>query len=284
MANLDLNHLIKEIKSNDKVNTFIKDHNLETDVVNKNLTSFLAYLSSEKKCLNCEGLSSCKQAQEGMKLGLKYTYKVEPFYEECDYLIKENNSLNNLYQEGYDFSSLDNQKVFITKERANVLSLIKEFLHNYENDLPVKGLYIQGKHGTGKTFLMAYIAKALADKGANVLFMFYPDLVRKVKSLIQENKLEQGINELKNVDVLMLDDFGAENSTAFIRDEILSPILQYRMNNNLPTFMTSNLSDEELVGHLAETSNNIDLVRATRIRERIRTIMNYVTLDGDVYR
>ena len=49
MANLDLNHLIKEIKSNDKVNSFIKDHNLETDVVNKNLTSFLAYLSSENR-------------------------------------------------------------------------------------------------------------------------------------------------------------------------------------------------------------------------------------------
>ena len=131
---------------------------------------------------------------------------------------------------------------------------------------------------------MAYIAKTLSQKGTDVLFMFYPDLVRKVKSLIQENKLEQGITELKNVDVLMLDDFGAENSTVFIRDEILSPILQYRMNNNLPTFMTSNLSDEELINHLADTSNNVDLVRASRIRERIRTTMNYVELDGTVYR
>ena len=61
--------------------------------------------------------------------------------------------------------------------------------------------------------------------------MFYPDLVRKVKSLIQDNKLEQGITELKNVDVLMLDDFGAENSTAFIRDEI-DPFISY-LNKNM---------------------------------------------------
>ena len=131
---------------------------------------------------------------------------------------------------------------------------------------------------------MAYIAKTLADRGHDVLFMFYPDLVRKVKSLIQDNKLEQGITELKNVDVLMLDDFGAENSTAFIRDEILSPILQYRMNNNLPTFMTSNLEDEQLINHLADSNNGTDLVRASRIRERIRAMMNYVQLDGAVYR
>ena len=82
----------------------------------------------------------------------------------------------------------------------------------------------------------------------------------------------------------MFDDFGAENSTVFIRDEILSPILQYRMNNNLPTFMTSNLSDEELISHLADANNTVDLVRASRIRERIRTTMNYVELDGTVYR
>ena len=284
MENKDLNLLLKELNNNESIQKFIQENNLTTEYINKNLTSFLAYLSSEKKCLNCPGLSSCKQAQEGMKINLKYTYKVEPFYDECKFLIEELKNTNHLYTEGYDFDSLVNQKVFITKERANVLSLIKEFLDNYEKDEFVKGLYIQGKHGTGKTFLMAYIAKALADKGHDVLFMFYPDLVRKIKSLIQDNKLEQGITELKNVDVLMLDDFGAENSTAFIRDEILSPILQYRMNNNLPTFMTSNLEDEQLINHLADSNNGTDLVRASRIRERIRAMMNYVQLDGAVYR
>ncbi len=284
MENKDLNLLLKELNNNESIQKFIQENNLTTEYINKNLTSFLAYLSSEKKCLNCPGLSSCKQAQEGMKINLKYTYKVEPFYDECKFLIEELKNTNHLYTEGYDFDSLVNQKVFITKERANVLSLIKEFLDNYEKDEFVKGLYIQGKHGTGKTFLMAYIAKSLADRGHDVLFMFYPDLVRKVKSLIQDNKLEQGITELKNVDVLMLDDFGAENSTAFIRDEILSPILQYRMNNNLPTFMTSNLEDEQLINHLADSNNGTDLVRASRIRERIRAMMNYVQLDGAVYR
>lgn len=284
MENKDLNLLLKELNNNESIQKFIQENNLTTEYINKNLTSFLAYLSSEKKCLNCPGLSSCKQAQEGMKINLKYTYKVEPFYDECKFLIEELKNTNHLYTEGYDFDSLVNQKVFITKERANVLSLIKEFLDNYEKDEFVKGLYIQGKHGTGKTFLMAYIAKSLADRGHDVLFMFYPDLVRKVKSLIQDNKLEQGITELKNVGVLMLDDFGAENSTAFIRDEILSPILQYRMNNNLPTFMTSNLEDEQLINHLADSNNGTDLVRASRIRERIRAMMNYVQLDGAVYR
>ena len=38
---------------------------------------------------------------------------------------------------------------------------------------------------------------------------------------------------------------------AFVRDEILGPILQERMNNHLPTFMTSNLDDRDsITSHL----------------------------------
>ena len=68
MDNLDLNLLLKEINDNEQICKFIKENNLTKETINKNLTSFLAYLTSEKKCLNCPGLSSCKQAQEGMKM------------------------------------------------------------------------------------------------------------------------------------------------------------------------------------------------------------------------
>ena len=80
------------------------------------------------------------------------------------------------------------------------------------------------------------------------------------------------------------DDFGAESCSAFVRDEILGPILQERMNNHLPTFMTSNLDDDNLIDHLSETSKSTDVLRSTRIRARMQALMNFVELTGKNYR
>ena len=77
---------------------------------------------------------------------------------------------------------------------------------------------------------------------------------------------------LKNVDILLIDDIGAENVTAWGRDEILGTILQYRMNNKLSTFFTSNLTLEELEVHLSLSKNSEDKVKARRIIERIKEL------------
>ena len=70
----------------------------------------------------------------------------------------------------------------------------------------------------------------------------------------------------------MLDDIGAENVTNWGRDEILGTILQYRMDNHLTTFFTSNLDINELEKHLSITKDNMDMVKARRIIERIKQL------------
>ena len=84
--------------------------------------------------------------------------------------------------------------------------------------------------------------------------------------------VEDKVNYLKNVDILLIDDIGAENVTAWGRDEILGTILQYRMNNKLSTFFTSNLTLEELEVHLSLSKNSEDKVKARRIIERIKEL------------
>ena len=84
--------------------------------------------------------------------------------------------------------------------------------------------------------------------------------------------VEEKLDFLKNVDILLIDDIGAENVTSWGRDEILGTILQYRMNNKLSTFFTSNLTLEELEDHLSITKNSEDKVKARRIIERIKQL------------
>ena len=80
-------------------------------------------------------------------------------------------------------------------------------------------------------------------------------------------------NEVKYAKLLLIDDLGAEAVTSWSRDEILGTILQYRMQEGLPTFITSNLNVKELEEHLSiTTSNKSEKVKAGRIIERIKQL------------
>ena len=85
-------------------------------------------------------------------------------------------------------------------------------------------------------------------------------------------------NAIKKVPLLLIDDIGAENVTNWGRDEVLGTILQYRMEENLPTLFTSNLTIEELEKHLMATSKEIDIVKARRIIERIEQLTENKTM------
>jgi primosomal protein DnaI len=52
------------------------------------------------------------------------------------------------------------------------------------------------------------------------------------------------------------------------------------MDEELPTFFTSNLTIDELERHLSETKDNIDKVKARRIIERIKQVSTEIELVG----
>ena len=143
-----------------------------------------------------------------------------------------------------------------------------------------KGLYIHGPFGTGKTFILMRMAKELAKKNHKIIFAYYPDLVRHIKQLISTNGVEAMVQKLKKIEILILDDVGGETNSAFIRDEILTPILQYRMEAKKPVFMTSNFNFDELRTHFMETRDEKDMVKSDRIMERIRFMMRDIELLG----
>ena len=86
------------------------------------------------------------------------------------------------------------------------------------------------------------------------------------------NDFKESMDYIKNVDLLLIDDLGAENLTAYNRDEILCPILQYRMDNHLTTFITSNFNINELNNHLSKSKDGIEEIKAGRIISRINQL------------
>ena len=163
------------------------------------------------------------------------------------------------------------------KKREKLIKAVNKFYKDYQTNKNIKGLYVHGSFGAGKTYIIAALFNALAQDGNKALIIYYPEMLRLLKSSFQSN-YEELMDSIKNSDLLLIDDIGAESITSWSRDEVLGTILQYRMDNKLSTFFTSNLDINELEIHLRETNNNIDSVKARRIIERIKQLTNDVEI------
>ena len=99
-------------------------------------------------------------------------------------------------------------------------------------------------------YLIAALFNELAKKEVSSVLVYYPELLRSLKASFGSD-YDEKYEFIKKAPLLLLDDIGAENTTAWSRDEVLGPILQYRMDEHLPTFFTSNLTIEELENNLS---------------------------------
>lgn len=171
-----------------------------------------------------------------------------------------------------------------TQSRKDAFELATTFIDLYKSKKHPKGLYIYGKYGSGKSYLLSALASELTELGHIVMLTYMPDLVRSMKGGLQAFDLEKRINTLKQVDVLMLDDIGGEFSSAWFRDEILMPIIQYRLSANLPTCFSSNYSLRELTETLSVSNASEDnRIKAARLVRRIHDMTHVIKL-SDTYK
>ena len=98
------------------------------------------------------------------------------------------------------------------------------------------------------------------------------------EAFYDNEEYKKRFNFIKKANYLLLDDIGADSVTEWSRDEVLGTILQYRMEEKLPTFFTSNLTLAELEDHLATTNKEVDHIKSRRIIERIKQLTTSVTM------
>ena len=237
-------------------------------------TSLLEESSIEfRNCSNCKGLLECKNKINGFAYlprvidgNLLFEYKP------CRYkksAIKKEKSLKNIknFNTPDIYMEASISKIYKTdKNRFKTITWLLDFLDNYK--IGDKGLYLHGNFGCGKTYLIAATLNELSKKGYKTSIIFWPEFVRDMFS----DTFKESLSYVKKVDLLLIDDLGAENLTSYNRDEILCPILQYRMDNRLTTFITSNLDMKELHNHLSTSKSGVEEIKAGRIISRIEML------------
>lgn len=273
-----LTHAFQDACANSEFKEFVDSLNIKEDILMKYTSSLEDACQENKTCQNCHSLKECKNKVKGYKYTPIGENKMITFsYNACSYLQDELE--NNAYKENLELFEMPKDIKNATfkniykddKARLPIIKYFKEFIDNYNKEEKPKGIYLNGSFGSGKTYLIASLFNEMAKKKVRSILIYYPEFLVDLKSSFQTDFRER-FDQIKKIPLLLLDDIGAENCSNWSRDEVLGPILQYRMENHLPTFFTSNLTLQELETHLSTTSSGVDKVKARRIIERIKQL------------
>lgn len=150
--------------------------------------------------------------------------------------------------EKYDASLIPDEPVNGTGITQRKLTAIaREQCEKWADQYPEvkqRDLLLTGGSGLGKTFLMRAMAARLVERGMNVLIVSAYTFLQMARKSYFES--ENGVRELTDVPVLMLDDLGSEPLMQNITVEQLFNLLNERQNRGLSTVISTNLNLQEL--------------------------------------
>ena len=258
----------------------ITQYKIDEEVGMKYTSRLMDSSKEHTNCSNCPSLAACSNSVRGFCFTPKQNKNTINFsYDMCKYLKKEEYRENvQVFDVAKDIKNASIKNIYTNdKNRIEIIKAIKNFINEYKKGNNPKGIYLHGSFGSGKTYLISALFNELAKSGTTSVIIHTPELLRSLKDSFSTDYSEK-FYLLKHTPLLLLDDIGAEYLTAWGRDEVIEPILQYRMDEGLPTFFTSNFTILELEKHFTTASNSIDKVKARRIIERIKQLSVEVEL------
>lgn len=146
---------------------------------------------------------------------------------------------------------------------------LKEMVIQWSAEKSGDWLFIGGAPGSGKTHLCVAAMLKLLKQGKEVYYMLWREDIPKLKSLVTDHaEYARMINEIKNVDVLYIDDMfktgraenGARQRPTGADINLAFEIINHRYATNKVTVITSECTSTELV--------EIDQALAGRIVEK----------------
>lgn len=209
------------------------------------------YLQVEYTCPKCEdtGIYEEYDASEGISYGSKHC----ECYKSLLQKFASEEMLRTTPMELCSFADFDLN--YYSKSVRGMESPYSEMQSVYNNclnyaegfDLDSVSLYFYGRTGLGKTHLSLAIANEVIKKGYNVLYGSVITFLNKLeKEKFGRADAENDTEALLiNADLLILDDLGAEFTTAYTTS-VLYNVINSRICRGVPTIISSNLDIKEL--------------------------------------
>jgi len=141
------------------------------------------------------------------------------------------------------------------KENSEAYAVVKKYADNLTANVNSgKGLILRGPAGTGKTSIAISLLKQAIDSGNGCMMISMPSLLDTMLTL-SKGPTDVYIayeQKIRNVPLLLLDDFGAEYKKSDWVAAKVDDIIIYRYNRMKPIILTTNYSGEWTKDHYSQ--------------------------------
>jgi DNA replication protein DnaC len=134
----------------------------------------------------------------------------------------------------------------VTDIEPTIVAATKRFANRIEEHLDAgRGLWFMGPPGTGKTTLAMLVSHAALKTGRSVAIYSLPRLLNEIRDTHRSERSHvDPLNRLTSVDLLHIDDVGAERTTDWVLEELYS-IVNGRYEDERSIVITTNILDRE---------------------------------------
>lgn len=174
------------------------------------------------------------------------------------------------------YANVDFDQPPVTDMPASVVRAVR----SYADDLPGRlgsgrGLWFHGPQGTGKTTLAMLVSKHALASGRSVAIYSVPRILAELRDTFDagaEWGATELIDRLTEVELLHLDDLGAERTSAWVLEQLYS-VINARYEAERSVIVTTNLSEEQLIEQVG-----------ARTVSRLNEMCDQIPLYGDDHR
>ena len=278
----------EELLNKKAIVQFMLNYQIDEAFIRQHLGRFGKWVEELELCRGCPGLFACRQKRTGYILDLTVEDGVlNNQITKCNYLLDDETQkahlkyflINDMSEQ---LSPLMLKQFDLENETYDYLSLFDQ-VKSWIQQPTAKGLFLYGPSGSGKTYLLSAVANECAKQGKTVAFINVPTFVSKAKLYFdQPDEMQRLIEQAKFAHVAFFDDIGAESVSDWSRDELLFPIINYRLEANKSTWFSSNEQLDSLKQHYAKNQKGkTSTTKAIRMVERILACANPVLLSED---
>ena len=134
----------------------------------------------------------------------------------------------------------------VTDIEPAIVAATRRFAGSIEDHLDAgRGLWFMGPPGTGKTTLAMLVSQAALKAGRSVAIYSLPRLLNEIRDAHRAERSHVALlDRLTEVDLLHIDDIGAQRSTDWVLEELYS-IVNGRYEDQRSMVVTTNILDRD---------------------------------------